>query len=110
MDFYSNMKLLLSSLSQCKAEECQKCLKWECPVKSEKLRFTEVEPYVERYKELHEKSRFSKNPECFYGDCDDCQNVSCGICHGLAPEPVMPEELKDEWDNFWDEFLEFLTR
>lgn len=110
MDFYSNIKLLLFSLSPCKATDCQGCLRWECPVKNGQLQFAEVEPYVARFKALHEKSRIPGNPECFYGECDDCENVSCGVWHGLAPEPTMPEELKNEWNEFLDEFLEFMTR
>lgn len=90
--------------SQCKQETCQSCTKWQCPVKKGTVRFSEVEPFIVRFAELREKSRFSKNPDCYYGDCDDCQNVSCGIWHGLALEPVMPEELKAEWDRFWNDF------
>ena len=95
--------------SQCKSDTCQSCTKWECPVKNGKIQFKDVEPFIARFAELREKSRFSQNPDCYYGDCDDCKNVSCGIWHGFAPEPVMPEKLEQEWECFWKEFEQAMS-
>ena len=99
-----------SVFKQCKKEDCLKCAELACPVNGGKVAYDAVTPFIAKFNELRERSRFATNPTCFYGDCDTCENVSCGVWHGLAPEPQMPEHLKDEWENFWEELEAVLAK
>ena len=92
-----------SVFKQCKKEECLTCTELACPVNEGKVPYDRVTPFITRFAELRERSRFTTNPDCYYGDCDNCDNVSCGVWHGLAPEPKMPEDLKRAWERFWEE-------
>ena len=88
---------------QCNKENCLSCVELAYRVNQGKVPYEKVEPLMKRFMELKEESRISKNSPCHFGECDECPNVSCGVWHGLAPEPVMPELLKSKWELFWSD-------
>ncbi len=110
MKIYRSEVAFIPLYNQCKATDCLQCVELGCPVNSGKVRFGKVASLMQSFKELEERSYFSQNPRCYYGECDNCANVSCGVWHGLAPEPTMPATLEEEWKLFWSETEEILLR
>ena len=100
---YSSLVEFAPIYRQCTKEDCLSCVELACRVNQGKVPYEKVEPLMKRFVELKEESRISKNSPCHFGECDECPNVSCGVWHGLAPEPVMPEVLKNRWELFWSE-------
>ena len=93
---------------QCDKEKCLSCMELACRVNQGKVPYDKVQPLMEHFKTLKEESRISKASRCHYGECAKCPDVSCGVWHGLAPEPVMPEDLKAKWELFWQECRDVL--
>ena len=100
---YSSVVEFTPIYKQCKKEDCLECVELACRVNQGKVPYEKVEPLIKRFSDLKEESRISKNSPCHYGECEKCPDVSCGIWHGLAPEPVMPELLAAKWQEFWQE-------
>lgn len=98
---YSGLVEFTPIYKQCDKDECLACTELACRVNQGKVPYEKVEPLMKRFMELKEESRISKNSPCHFGECDECPDVSCGVWHGLAPEPVMPENLEARWQLFW---------
>ncbi len=107
---YSGLVEFTPIYKQCDKDECLACTELACRVNQGKVPYEKVEHLMKRFMELKEESRISKNSPCHFGECDECPDVSCGVWHGLAPEPVMPDLLKEKWNVFWKECEELLRK